>query len=90
MSVEVSAGSKADLFPSGYNPWRKAIGCSVREEPTGGKANTAVTNLIADTLGLPRTTVSLVSGSRSQQKKICVTGIPTGKVLEKIADLLVS
>ena len=88
ISVEVSAGSKSDSFPSGYNSWRKAIGCSVRAAPTGGKANAAVTDLIAVTLGLPGTAVSLVSGSRSHQKKICITGISANLVLEKITVLL--
>jgi uncharacterized protein (TIGR00251 family) len=88
ISVEVSAGSKTDIFPSGYNSWRKAIGCSVRAAPTGGQANAAVTGLIADTLGLPKTAVSLISGSRSHQKKICITGVTAGYVLEKITDLL--
>jgi len=90
ITVEVSAGSKTDSFPSGYNSWRKAIGCTVRATPTGGKANAAVTDLIADTLGLPRTGVSLVSGSRSHQKKICITGVSAEYVLQKIAVLLAS
>jgi len=88
ISVEVSAGTKSDSFPSGYNSWRKAIGCSVRMAPTGGKANIAVTDLIADTLGLPRTAVSLVSGSRSHQKKIRITGISAEMLTEQIAGLL--
>jgi hypothetical protein len=88
ISVEVSAGTKSDSFPSGYNSWRKAIGCSVRTAPTGGKANIAVTELIADTLGLPRTAVSLVSGSRSHQKKIRISGISADRVNEQIAGLL--
>jgi uncharacterized protein len=90
ISVEVSAGSKTDSFPSGYNSWRKAIGCSVRAAPTDGKANAAVTGLIADTLGLPGTAVSLVSGSRSHQKKICIAGASADDVRKKIADLLAS
>ena len=84
ISVEVSAGSRTNSFPSGYNPWRKTIGCSVHVEPEGGKANLAVTDLIADTFDIPRTAVSIVSGSRSSQKKILITGIPVSKVLETL------
>ena len=29
VSIEVTAGVKTDLFPAGYNEWRKAIGCRV-------------------------------------------------------------
>ena len=90
VALEVTAGNKTDSFPTGYNPWRKTIGCSVRAEPTGGKANIAVTELVADTLEVPRTAVSLVSGSRSPLKKIFIAGIPTDNVIEKIADLLAS
>ena len=90
ISVEVSAGGRTDSFPSGYNSWRKSIGCSVRAAPTGGKANIAVTGIIAAALGLPGTRVSVVSGSRSHHKKILITGVSVEYVIGKIADLLAS
>jgi uncharacterized protein len=88
MSVEITTGSKSDTFPSGYNPWRKTLGCSVREDPVAGKANLAITNLIADTFGLPRTAVSVVSGGRSSQKKILISGLTPDTVLEQLLSLL--
>ena len=90
ISVEVSAGGRIDSFPSGYNSWRKSIGCSVRAAPTGGKANIAVIGIIAATLGLPGARVSVVSGSRSHQKKILITGVSAEYIIGKIADLLAS
>ena len=29
ITVEVSAGSKREMFPNGYNPWRKAFGIAL-------------------------------------------------------------
>ncbi|MCV7380922.1 hypothetical protein BST11_12570 [Mycobacterium alsense] len=45
----------------------------VREPAVDGKANAAVTRLLADHLGLPKSRVALVSGATSRQKRFRVT-----------------
>lgn len=52
---------------------------AVAEPPERGKANKAVTEAVADLLGVPRSAVSLVAGSTSRQKRVFVRGVESGK-----------
>lgn len=45
----------------------------VREPAVDGKANAAVTRLLADHLGLPKSHVELVSGATSRHKRFRVS-----------------
>jgi uncharacterized protein (TIGR00251 family) len=74
LTIEVSAGAKRAEFPSGYNEWRKAIGCSVRAPAQEGKANREVIAIIAETLGTPRNNVRILSGETSSLKRVLVEG----------------
>ena len=74
ITIEVSTGCKSDSFPSGYNPWRKSLGCQVSAQPVEGKANIAIIGLIARVLHVSRNDVSIVSGTTSSQKKVLVRG----------------
>jgi hypothetical protein len=75
VSIEVTAGAKSDLFPAGYNEWRKAIGCRVAAPAVNGKANRAVIGIISASAGVPAASVSIVTGLASSQKKVRITGI---------------
>lgn len=75
IAIEVSAGSSRDSFPSGYNEWRHSIGCHIRQAPVEGRANKAVISLISSVLGVPRSKVSIISGSASSQKKVLIEGM---------------
>ena len=75
ISIDVTAGSKAELFPAGYNQWRKAIGCRVTAHALEGKANKAIIALIAETLDLPASTISIQSGATSSQKRVLIAGV---------------
>ncbi|MFA4876785.1 MAG: DUF167 domain-containing protein [Methanoregula sp.] len=88
ISIEVTAGAKADIFPDGYNPWRKAIGCRVSAEAVDGKANRAIIRLVSETLDVPASAVSLQSGATSSQKKIMVTGIPKKTLIDRLQVLV--
>jgi len=82
ISLEVTAGSKKSRFPSGYNPWRKSLGCQVRAPPVEGKANAAVIRLLAEFFSISVERVQIVSGAGSSQKRILLFGIPPHEVLE--------
>ena len=43
--------------------------------PVDGAANTELVDVLADALGVPKRAVTIVSGQRSRQKKVRVTGI---------------
>ncbi len=80
IAVEVSAGAKSDLFPAGYNEWRKAIGCRVTAPAVDGRANKAVIGLISATIGVPVSAVSLVSGLTTSQKRVRIAGVTSAQL----------
>jgi uncharacterized protein (TIGR00251 family) len=84
ISLDVTAGSKAGLFPAGYNEWRKAIGCRVTAQAIEGKANKAIIALIAATLGLPASRISILSGATSSQKRVFIAGISKNDLLLRL------
>ncbi|MDD4137345.1 MAG: DUF167 domain-containing protein [Methanoregula sp.] len=85
IAIEVTAGAKTNAFPAGYNEWRKMIGCRVSAPAVGGKANRAVIVLVAEKLGLPAASVSILSGSTASQKRILVAGITRDELLTRLA-----
>jgi uncharacterized protein (TIGR00251 family) len=56
----------------------------VSAPPVDGKANQAVTRLIAKALGVGRTSVTVVKGERSRDKVVEITGLEPGAVLERL------
>jgi uncharacterized protein (TIGR00251 family) len=75
LALAVTPGAKNDLFPSGYNPWRTAILCQVHAVAMHGKANQAVLSLIATTLGVPSSAVTILSGHHSSRKQVLIHGL---------------
>jgi uncharacterized protein len=85
IAIEVTANAKEAVFPSGYNEWRRTIGCRVSAPALEGRANKAVLSLIAGKLGIPATSVSILSGAVSSQKRVLVAGLGRQQVLERLA-----
>jgi hypothetical protein len=88
ITVEVTPGSKHSLFPAGYNPWRKAIGCHVTVPPVEGKANRAVIGLIADFVAIPRTHVEIITGAAGSIKRVRIRGISYEALSSALRDRL--
>ena len=84
IALEVTAGSKVELFPAGYNEWRKTIGCRVSAPALEGRANKAVMALIAARLGIPGSSVSIQSGATSSLKKVLVSGMQKDEILARL------
>ena len=78
--IEVWArpGSREDgvEWDEGRKRWR----VSVRETPTGGRADDAIVRLIAERLGVPRTSVRFVRGGRSRAKLIEAGGLSEAEI----------
>jgi uncharacterized protein (TIGR00251 family) len=55
---------------------RNVMKVRVRAIAEGGEANRAVTELLADALGVPKKSVRLLSGATSRMKQIAVDGDP--------------
>jgi len=88
LTIEVTPGCKRELFPAGYNVWRKAIGCHVCLPPVEGKANKAVIYLVADVLSLSRSRVEIISGAGSSIKRVRIRGVSGDTVLRLLGALL--
>ena len=86
--LEVSAGSKRASFPSGYNEWRRAVGCMVRAQAIGGKANLEVVRNLAAFFKLPTNRIRIVSGAASPLKKVFIEGLDPGDVERALAPAL--
>ena len=84
ISIDVTAGSKAELFPAGYNEWRKAISCQVKAPAFEGKANKAIITLIAETLDLPASSICIQSGATSTQKRVMIAGVAKNDLLLRL------
>ena len=66
---------------------RSVLKVRVRAIADGGEANKAVLVLLAKSLGVPKASVKLLSGSTSRLKQIAVDGDPArlGEALRKLA-----
>lgn len=84
IALEVTAGAKEAVFPAGYNEWRRSIGCRVTAPALEGRANRAIIRLVAETLGIPSSAVSILSGPAQSQKRLLVAGLNRQQVLERL------
>ena len=85
IAIEVTAGAKEAVFPAGYNEWRRSIGCRVPAPAIEGRANKAIIKLVAETLGIPASSVTIASGTVSSQKRVLVAGVSRQQVLGRLA-----
>lgn len=68
---------------------RSVLKVRVRAIADGGEANRAVLALLAKSLGVPKASVSLLSGATSRLKQVAVEGDPAGlsRALREIASV---
>lgn len=57
----------------------------VAAAPEGGKANDAVVALLADTLGVPKRDVRVVSGKSTRDKTVALDGIDHDEIEQRLA-----
>ena len=89
MRVQLSGGSVSfhvRLTPKGgrdkVEGWEAAsngldhLKCRVRAVPEDGKANTALIALLADTLGVSKSAIEIVSGATARLKRVAIAGDP--------------
>ena len=53
--------------------------------PEGGRANDAVTRLLAETLSIPRAAVTIVSGHSGRDKIVELTGLGPAQIERRLA-----
>ncbi|MBL0948007.1 DUF167 domain-containing protein [Brevundimonas sp.] len=89
LSVRLTPGAAQDQVEGwGTDPnGRPVLKVRVRARPIEGKANEALVRLVADTLGLPRSAVSLVHGDRGRIKRLQITGLREAEVHARLTAL---
>ena len=87
-TLDVHAGAKRETFPAGVNVWRAAVGCSIRAPPVEGKANKAIVALVSAVLGVPKSSVTIVSGQTSSVKRVCISGLDKDTLVKQLDSLM--
>jgi uncharacterized protein len=62
----------------------------VTAPPVDGAANTAVTRLLADALGVPPASISVVSGLHGRSKIVEITGLGQAEIQRRLDLMLTS
>ncbi len=61
-----------------------ALKVAVSAAPENGKATAAIIELLADSLGLPRSNIQLLSGASSRQKQFLIGGVELNELEKKV------
>lgn len=64
---------------------RPVLRVRVRARPVEGEANAALLKLMAKTLGVPKSAVTLERGGQSRSKRIAVEGLSEDEARERLA-----
>jgi uncharacterized protein (TIGR00251 family) len=75
-AVRLTPGAKTEAWHGlmEVEDGKQALKISVRAVPEDGKANEALLAFLADAWGVPRNSLSLLSGATSRRKTVLVTG----------------
>jgi uncharacterized protein (TIGR00251 family) len=80
--LRVSPGSRTTGIAGRHgDAWKVRVAAPAE----GGRANDAVTRLLAETLRLPRANVSLVSGHGAREKIVELTGVDPDETERRLA-----
>ena len=74
LTLDVSAGSKKERFPAGFNEWRSAVQIQIKAPAIEGRANKAIVELIASETGLKKNDIMILSGATSTIKRVRIRG----------------
>jgi len=88
ITLDVTAGSKKTVFPSGYNEWRNAVQCKIGAQPIEGKANKVILSAVSEFFKVPAGNVSIISGATSSLKRIQVDGITVADAKTLLKDAI--
>jgi uncharacterized protein len=82
LRLRVSPGaSRSEVVGRYGDGWKVRVAA----RPEHGKANAAVLELVAQTLGMPKTSIDLVSGAGSRDKVLAVQGMDATSVEQLLA-----
>ncbi len=61
-----------------------ALKIKLQAPPVEGKANKALIEFLSDTLDIPRSNISILSGDTGRNKRVLIRGIPLHTMVEKL------
>lgn len=80
LPVRAQPGAKRDSI---VGEWAGSLKIQVKAPPEKGKANEAIVELLAMELGISKSSIHIVSGETSRDKKVLIQGI-TEEELERL------
>ncbi|HYC68583.1 DUF167 family protein [Brevundimonas sp.] len=89
LPVRLTPGASADRI-DGWDvdaDGRPVLKVRVRARPVEGEANAALLKLLAKTLGVPKSAVSLDRGGQSRTKMLTITGLTDDELRARLTDL---
>jgi uncharacterized protein len=81
LALRVSPGARTNAVVGRHG---EAWKIRVSEPPEGGRANAAVVQVLADTLGVPRRTISVISGHGARDKLVELAGITPDEIERRL------
>ena len=88
LNIFVNTGVKKNVFPAGYNRWRKRIEIKVKSPPKDNQANFDVISTIAAFFDVSVKNVWILSGKTSKEKTILIKTISVDTASKKIKEFL--
>ncbi len=85
VAVHVSPGARRTRVAGVYGD---ALKIAVSAPPADGRANAALVELIAETVGVRKSAVAVVAGQTSRRKRVCIQGVPADVVRQKLTAAL--
>jgi uncharacterized protein (TIGR00251 family) len=83
IAIRLKPGAKQDRIDAGEGA---EIGIAVTSPPVEGKANTHLIKLLSKTLGVPKSSCSIIKGAGSRSKVVDVDGMETAEIRRKLAE----
>ncbi len=85
LAVRAQPGARRDALLGEHDG---ALRISVQAPPERGKANAAIAEVLAESIGCKSSAVTLLSGATSRQKRFLVEGIAPADLLRRFQALL--
>lgn len=84
LDIFVNAGSDFNIFPTGYNKWRKRVEVKVKSPAKESMANIEVIKTVAKFFDTPVKNVWIISGKRNKEKTIFIKGMSVNVLIKKL------
>ena len=88
LNLFVTTDANNNIFPAGYNKWRKRVEIKVSSHPKDNKANRDVIKTSAEFFNIPVENVLVVSGKKSRAKTVLIKDISSRNVVKKLKESL--